>query len=59
LLKIAQKVLPANGENHYLYGVIAFGLEQCQHLAAAEQMARTAISINRQDPWAHHAIAHV
>jgi tetratricopeptide (TPR) repeat protein len=59
LLKIAQQVLPANRENHYLYGMIAFGLEQCYQLKEAEQMALRAIVINRHDPWAHHAIAHV
>ncbi|ARV58305.1 tetratricopeptide repeat protein 38 family protein [Nostocales cyanobacterium HT-58-2] len=59
LLKIAQKVLPANRDNHYLHGMVAFGLEQCHRLMEAETMARMATSINRHDPWAHHAIAHV
>jgi tetratricopeptide (TPR) repeat protein len=64
LLKIAQKVLPSNPYNHYLYnhylyGMVAFGLEQCDQLETAENMANQAIAINRNDPWAHHAIAHV
>ncbi|MBH8572975.1 tetratricopeptide repeat protein [Nostocaceae cyanobacterium CENA369] len=59
LLAIAQKVLPSNTEKHYLYGMVAFGLEQCHQLKAAEKMARIAIALNRSDPWAHHAIAHV
>lgn len=59
LLQIAQKVLLNNPENHYLYGMVAFGLEQCHQLAAAEDMAYQAIALNRYDPWAHHAIAHV
>ncbi|WP_017316901.1 tetratricopeptide repeat protein [Mastigocladopsis repens] len=59
LLKIAQKVLRANQENHYLYGMVAFGLEQCHQLMEAEAMARMATTMNRHDPWAHHAIAHV
>lgn len=59
LLEIAQKVLPSNSEKHYLYGMVAFGLEQCHQLKAAEKMARIAIALNRSDPWAHHAIAHV
>lgn len=59
LRQIAEKVLPANRENHYLYGMIAFGLEQCHQLAAAETVGRQAIEINRHDPWAQHAIAHV
>ncbi|MBD2535885.1 tetratricopeptide repeat protein [Nostoc flagelliforme FACHB-838] len=59
LLEIAQKVLPSNPQQHYLYGMVAFGLEQCHQLKAAEKIARQAIALNRYDPWAHHAIAHV
>ncbi|MDZ8184467.1 MAG: tetratricopeptide repeat protein [Nostoc sp. ChiSLP02] len=59
LLEIARKVLYSNPENHYLYGMVAFGLEQCHQLKAAEKMAYQAIALNRYDPWAHHAIAHV
>ena len=66
LLEIAQKVLPNNPQQHYLYGMVAFGLEQCHQLPAAEKMALEAIAkrsvgiaLNRYDPWAHHAIAHV
>lgn len=59
LLEISELVLPANRENHYLYGMIAFGLEQCHHLEAAEAMGRKAVEMNRHDPWAHHAVAHV
>ncbi|MBD2438117.1 tetratricopeptide repeat protein [Nostoc sp. FACHB-110] len=59
LLRIAQQVLPFNQENHYLYGMVAFGLEQCHQLEKAEAMGRKATQMNRQDPWAHHAVAHV
>ena len=59
LLQVAEQVLLANLDNHYLYGMVAFGLEQCHHLSEAEEMAHRAIAINRNDPWAHHAIAHV
>ncbi len=59
LLEIAEKVVPKNPQNHYLYGMVAFGLEQCHQLKAAEKMARQAIALNRYDPWAHHAISHV
>ncbi|MBD2446227.1 tetratricopeptide repeat protein [Nostoc sp. FACHB-152] len=59
LLNIAQQVLRANQENHYLYGMVAFGLEQCHQLEKAEAMGRKATAINRRDPWAHHAVAHV
>jgi tetratricopeptide (TPR) repeat protein len=59
LLAIAEKALAANDENHYLYGMIAFGLEQCQRLEEAEEMGRLATEMNRNNPWAHHAVAHV
>ncbi len=62
LLKIAQKVLPANTDSfhlHYLYGMIAFGLEQCGELSQALDIGLQAIALNRFDPWAQHAIAHV
>ena len=59
LLSIAEKVLPTNRENHYLHGMVAFGLEQCHRLEEAEAMGRRATEMNRNDPWAHHAVAHV
>lgn len=59
LLDIAEKVLPASLENHYLHGMIAFGLEQCHRLEEAELAGRKATAMNRHDPWAHHAVAHV
>lgn len=59
LLQIAEKVLPASLENHYLHGMLAFGLEQCHHLAEAEIVGRRAVEMNRHDPWAQHAVAHV
>lgn len=59
LLQIAEAVLPTHRDNHFLLGMLAFGLEQCHRFAEAEAVARAAIALNRQDPWAHHAIAHV
>jgi hypothetical protein len=59
LLNIAQKVLPASPDNHYLQGMVAFGLEQCHQLEEAETVGRQALEINRHDPWAQHAVAHV
>lgn len=59
LLHVAEQALPANPDCHYLYGMVAFGLEQCHRLVEAEAMALKAIAFNRNDPWAHHAIAHV
>lgn len=59
LLSIAQKVLPQNEDNYFLYGMVAFGLEQCHRYKQAEAMGRTATFYNRNDAWAHHAVAHV
>lgn len=59
LLRIAEKVFSANSENHYLHGMLAFGLEQCHRLQEAEEVGRRATEMNRYDPWAHHAVAHV
>lgn len=59
LLYIAQKALPAAPENHYLQGMVAFGLEQCHQLEEAEIVGRRALEMNRHNPWAQHAVAHV
>lgn len=59
LLQIAQQVLSANSDRAYLQGMIAFGLEQCGFLTEAETVGRRAVKINRCDPWAQHAVAHV
>ncbi|HEY9612529.1 tetratricopeptide repeat protein [Allocoleopsis sp.] len=59
LLQIVEKVLPANRDNHYIYGMLAFGLEENQRYQEAEAAGRKANEMNRCHPWAHHAIAHV
>jgi hypothetical protein len=59
LRDLAQTILPANAENGFVYGMLAFGHEQCRELDAAERLGRRAVELNRQDPWAHHAVAHV
>lgn len=59
LLRIVEKVLPANRDNHYIYGMLAFGLEENQRFEEAETAGRKATEMNRRHPWAHHAVAHV
>jgi hypothetical protein len=59
MLRIAARVLPANRDLAYAHGLVAFGYEQCHMLAEAEHAARTAIGLQRREPWAHHALAHV
>lgn len=35
------------------------GLEECHSLENAEVIGCEAVAMNRHDPWAHHAVAHV
>ena len=59
MLRIALTVLPAAGDVPCLHGMLAFAFEQCHALAQAEASARKAIVMRRNEPWAHHALAHV
>jgi hypothetical protein len=59
ILSLGEAVLPANDENHFVHGMIAFGYEQCHRLREAEAAGRKATEMQHRDPWAHHAVAHV
>ena len=59
LLQIAERALAVNPNHPELLGMMAFGLEQCHQLQQAELMGRQATALKRQNPWAHHAVAHV
>jgi hypothetical protein len=43
----------------YVRGMQAFGLEECNHFDRAETAGREALDLERRDPWAVHAVAHV
>ncbi|HKT18487.1 MAG TPA: tetratricopeptide repeat protein [Stellaceae bacterium] len=43
----------------YALGCHAFGLEECGEYEAAESLGRRAVSLNPDDIWATHAVAHV
>ncbi len=43
----------------YVMGLYAFGLEENNLYAQAEDIARQALAIDRRGPWAVHAVAHV
>ena len=57
------RVLPAWSADvpgySYILGMYAFGLEECNQYAEAEDTARRALAIERRDAWAVHAGAHV
>lgn len=59
LLQIGERALAVNPNHPELLGMVAFGLEQCHQLQQAERMGRQATALKRQNPWAHHAVAHV
>ncbi|HXP65948.1 MAG TPA: hypothetical protein VN815_10775, partial [Steroidobacteraceae bacterium] len=59
MLRVALKVAAANADVPYVYGMKAFGYEQCHLLDEAESEARSALSMRRKEPWAQHALAHV
>jgi tetratricopeptide (TPR) repeat protein len=43
----------------YILGMQAFGLEECNQFARAEEKALKALSIDARDAWSVHAMAHV
>src|SRR5262245_55188265 len=43
----------------YVLGMYAFGLEETGDYARAEETGYQALALNRRDPWAIHAVAHV
>ena len=59
MLRMALKALPDAEDIAYAHGMIAFGYEQCHLLPRAEAAARRAMELQHDEPWAHHAIAHV
>jgi hypothetical protein len=59
MLRAALKVAAANADVPYVYGMKAFGYEQCHLLEEAESEARSALAMRRKEPWSQHALAHV
>ncbi len=59
MLRAASRCLPAAADIPHLHGMLAFAYEQCHLLEEAEAAARHALSLQRKEPWAQHALAHV
>jgi predicted Zn-dependent protease len=59
MLRLGLKCLPAADDIPYAHGMVAFGYEECHLLDEAETAARHAMSLRHDEPWAHHALAHV
>ena len=59
MLRVAEAALPHHRDVAEMHGMLAFGLEEMNRLAEAEAAARQAIDLQRAEPWAHHALAHV
>ena len=59
MLRAALKVLEHNADVAYVHGMAAFAYEECQLPGEAERAARRALELERKEPWAQHALAHV
>lgn len=59
MLRVALQSQDAAADLPYLHGMAAFAFEQCHLLRDAEAAARRAIAMQADEPWAHHALAHV
>jgi hypothetical protein len=59
MLRLSDMTIEANEDVSFVHGMRAFALEQCHRLDEAEAVGRMAVELNRNDPWAHHAVAHV
>jgi tetratricopeptide (TPR) repeat protein len=57
--ELADAILPAHRDASYAWGLLAFALEQVGELDAAQAAGEHAVAMNRDDPWAQHAVAHV
>jgi tetratricopeptide (TPR) repeat protein len=59
MLRAALKVLEHNADVAYAHGMAAFAYEECHLQHEAERAARRALELERKEPWAQHALAHV
>lgn len=59
MLRLALKSMPQADDIPYAHGMVAFGYEECHLLDDAYTAAKRAMELRHDEPWAHHAIAHI
>lgn len=59
MLRLAKQALPSNDHLAPMHSMLAFAHEQSNELDEAERAANRALDIYADEPWAHHALAHV
>lgn len=59
MLSLANKGFASNAHLAPMHSMLAFAHEQSHDLDKAEAYAHQALSIDADEPWAHHALAHV
>ncbi|MBX2878592.1 MAG: tetratricopeptide repeat protein [Granulosicoccus sp.] len=59
MLTLAMKSLQHNQHQAPVHSMLAFAYEQGNDLDNAEQAAEVALRLDPDEPWAHHALAHV
>ncbi|KFK44628.1 hypothetical protein AALP_AA1G283300 [Arabis alpina] len=58
-LGLVEQVLPANEEESYIHGLLAFPLLELGRMEEAAVASRKGYEINKEDAWAHHCLCHV
>ncbi|XP_073035847.1 uncharacterized protein [Primulina eburnea] len=58
-LKLVEQVLPINGNENYIYGMLAFPLLELGRMEDADEAGKKGYVINKDDPWSQHALCHV
>lgn len=59
MVELAAALAPVHADTSYAWGLLAFAREQVGELDAARAAGERAVAMNRDDPWAQHAVAHV
>ncbi|EFH61972.1 predicted protein, partial [Arabidopsis lyrata subsp. lyrata] len=55
-LGLVQQVLPANQEESYIHGILAFPLLELGRMEEAVAASKKGYEINKEEAWAHHCV---